>query len=135
MRLKAARSGLATPGRAHCVQLAPRASARARGYDARWDRASKQFLRSHPLCRGCDAVGRIEPSTLTDHVIPHRGDLARFWDRAWWQASCKWCHDVVKQVLERRFEAGEIEAADLWLDSSAARAARAATEGEGGSKV
>lgn len=124
-RLTAARFGLAAPPRPSAVEPPPRTSARARGYNAQWDRASRLFLRAHPLCRGCEAAGRVEPSTLTDHVIPHRGDMVRFWDRAWWQASCTWCHNVVKQILELRFEAGELVAADLWLDSPTALAVRA----------
>ncbi len=43
--------------------------------------------------------------------------MKRFWDRALWQASCDWCHNVVKQILEQMFDAGKITADDLWLDS------------------
>lgn len=133
-RLTGVKSGLASAPTAatFAVDPSPRSSARDRGYDARWDRASKQFLRAHPLCRGCEAAGRTEPATLTDHVIPHKGDRSRFWDRAWWQASCAWCHNVVKQGLEHRFEAGELVADDLWLDSPVARAARVQSDRPGG---
>jgi 5-methylcytosine-specific restriction endonuclease McrA len=57
---------------------------------------------------------------VTDHVIPHKGDMAVFWDRAQWQSACTWHHDVVKQRLELRYAKGELKAADLWLNSTAA---------------
>ncbi|WP_367142722.1 hypothetical protein [Desulfosporosinus sp.] len=28
-----------------------------------------------------------------DHIIPHRGDKALFWDESKWQPHCKRCHD------------------------------------------
>lgn len=109
-----------------------RKSAAERGYDHRWHKASAAFLVAHPLCRGCLAMGRTEAAVLTDHVVPHRGDMRRFWDRAWWQASCRWHHDAVKQHLERAFDLGLLTAEDLWLDSPLAReAARALAAGEG----
>ena len=37
-----------------------------------------------------------------------------------WQASCDWHHNVVKQLLERMFDRGEIGVDDLWLDSEIA---------------
>lgn len=130
-RLTAARTGLAAPPRATSAEPPPRQSFRERGYDARWDRASMAFRRAHPICCGCEAAGAVEPSALTDHVIPHRGDMRLMWDRSNWQACCAWCHNVVKQILERRFEAGELEAADLRLDSKAALALRAAERAAG----
>ncbi len=117
----------AAPGR---LQPAPRAvapvqrdSARERGYGTRWERESLAFRHRHPLCLGCEAVGRVAATRLTDHVIPHTHGSPRFWDQDWWQPACKWHHDVVKQALERRFDAGEIGADDLWLDSAVAVAA------------
>ncbi len=97
-----------------------RGTARARGYGARWDKASIGFKRCHPLCLGCEAIGRVVPTEVTDHVEPHKGDMAKFWNAAMWQPSCQWHHDVVKQMLERRYAQGELEVADLWLNSAAA---------------
>jgi 5-methylcytosine-specific restriction endonuclease McrA len=99
---------------------ANRASARQRGYGARWDKVSAGFKRSHPLCLGCEAIGRITATAVTDHVEPHKGDMVTFWNSEAWQPACKWHHDVVKQVLERRYAAGQLGLADLWLNSGAA---------------
>jgi 5-methylcytosine-specific restriction protein A len=76
-----------------------RGSARARGYDARWERARRVYLAAYPLCVRCEATGRVEAASVVDHVRPHKGDQAMFWDQANWQALCKRCHDS-KTALE-----------------------------------
>ena len=68
--------------------------------DVRWRKARAQFLRAHPLCRMCDARGIVEAASVVDHVVPHRGDYALFWDRSNWQALCASCHSARKQMLE-----------------------------------
>ena len=63
-----------------------RPGARARGYDKDWEKQRKAFLAVHRFC-GCGA-----PSTLVDHVKPHRGDAKLFADRRNWQPMCRPCH-------------------------------------------
>jgi 5-methylcytosine-specific restriction protein A len=72
-----------------------RGSAHARGYTRDWQRESAAFLREHPLCEcdECKKLGRVRPSQVTDHIIPHKGDPKLFWDRSNWQAMSKPCHD------------------------------------------
>lgn len=72
------------------------------------------------MCLGCAAVGRWEATSVTDHVVPHKGDRVRFWDRTQWQPACAWHHDTVKQQLERLYEQGKATVADLWLNSARA---------------
>lgn len=98
-----------------------RGSARRRGYDARWERASAQHKADFPLCAGCLAVGRYTATAVTDHVVPHRGDPTLFWDRDNWQSACAWHHDVVKARLEHMVDRGEMERPALRLDSADAR--------------
>jgi 5-methylcytosine-specific restriction protein A len=50
----------------------------------------------------CAAAGRLEPATVVDHVVPHRGDQELFWDEANWAALCTRCHDR-KTVREGRW--------------------------------
>lgn len=69
-------------------------------YDKWWERARLRFLDKHPLCVRCQALGRIEPATVVDHVIPHKGDVKLFRDRGNWQALCKPHHDGWKQRVE-----------------------------------
>lgn len=94
-----------------------RGSARKRGYNHQWDKASLAFKRANPLCLGCKAVGLTKPVEVTDHIIPHKGDEELFWNEDNWQACCRWHHDSVKARLELRFECKEITAEALRLDS------------------
>ena len=91
-----------------------------RGYGSRWQKASLGFRRSHPLCLGCEAIGRVEAATCVDHVEPHGGDQAKFWDRDNWQSACSWHHNEIKQKLEGLWRAGKIPASELWLNSASA---------------
>ena len=68
-------------------------SASARGYGKAWQRESRRFLAAHPLCVQCAKQGRYVKATVVDHIRPHRGDPALFWDQSNWQALCKPCHD------------------------------------------
>ena len=70
-----------------------RGSADARGYDARWRAARKQYLTRHPLCVECLKENKLTPATVVDHIVPHRGDQKLFWDESNWQPLCKDCHD------------------------------------------
>ena len=47
----------------------------------------------HPLCAECLKNGVLTPATVVDHIVPHRGDHALFWDEQNWQPLCKDCHD------------------------------------------
>ena len=80
----------------------PRRSAYARGYTKRWARASVAFRVRYPLCgmrpggippvmSQCHDEGRVTAATQTDHVRPHRGNHALFWDTTNWQALCASC--------------------------------------------
>jgi 5-methylcytosine-specific restriction protein A len=99
-----------------------RGSARARGYTAAWDRTSIAYLQANPICKACEAAGLTALATVTDHVVPHRGDRSLFWDAGNRQPACDWHHNVVKQRLEALFEAGRIGVAELSLVSAYALA-------------
>jgi 5-methylcytosine-specific restriction protein A len=62
------------------------------------------YLYRHPLCVNCHDQGYLEPATVVDHIQPHRGDQALFWDPSNWQALCKTCHDrkTAQEVNARR---------------------------------
>lgn len=71
-----------------------RATSAKRGYGYRWQQTRKGWLMRHPLCVECLAQGRTEPATDVDHIVPHRGDQALFWDRDNWQSLCKSHHSA-----------------------------------------
>jgi len=73
-----------------------RGSASERGYDASWQRYRKAYLAEHPLCALCAKKDPpvVRAATVVDHIIPHRGDYALFWDPANHQPSCTECHNI-----------------------------------------
>ena len=75
------------------LHTSDRGSAFERGYSYRWQAARKQFLANRPLCVECQREGKLTPATIVDHIKPHRGDPALFWDEKNWQPLCKKCHD------------------------------------------
>lgn len=93
-----------------------RGSPSSRGYDRRWARESATFRQQHPLCCCCRANGSVKPSDVTDHIIPHRGDDALFWDARNWQALCYRCHNQIKSRIEQEWEAGRLPQSHLRLD-------------------
>lgn len=97
-----------------------RGSARERGYSHAWDKSSASFKRTRPLCLGCEAVGRVSVTEVIDHIEPHKGDSAKFWDTDNWQPLCDWHHVVVKQQLERLWSKGEASTDCLRIDSKMA---------------
>lgn len=90
---------------------------------ARWQRLRWSVLvRDHFRCQRCKAehealtalcdllapldqlasVTGSAPGHVADHIRPHRGDEALFWDASNLQCLCKVCHDKHKQRDERR---------------------------------
>ena len=76
------------PGQSDAAQHMPRETAAQRGYDYRWQKVRAGWLRSHPLCVHCEAEGRVVAASEVDHIIPHKGDRALFWDNTNWQSLC-----------------------------------------------
>lgn len=66
-----------------------------------WQKARACFLRQHPLCAMCQEDGHLTPASVVDHIKPHRGDLALFWDESNWQPLCATHHNSTKQREER----------------------------------
>jgi len=73
--------------------VSPRASSSQRGYDARWRKYSRVRLKRDPLCVHCKAHGVLRTATVTDHIVPHRGDYELFWDPDNHQSLCITCHN------------------------------------------
>lgn len=78
-----------------------RATAAERGYGHQWRKAREAYLADHPLCVRCEELGITRLATIVDHIKPHRGEQALFWDAANWQALCERCHNSHKRRLER----------------------------------
>lgn len=70
-------------------------------YSYRWQQARAGFLRKHPLCVRCHQQGMAMAATVVDHIVAHKGEMQRFWDRTNWQPLCGNCHNSYKQRLEK----------------------------------
>lgn len=78
------------------VNAQHRGTAHERGYDRKWRKAAREYLRRYPLCVvDKDDTGAVPPhlADTVDHRIPHRGDPELFWDESNWQSMCKHHHD------------------------------------------
>ena len=84
-----------------------RGSARERGYSSEWDKFSKAFRATNPLCEYCLVYGRITPATVTDHDIPHQGDPDLFWDNTF-TALCAKHHNGEKASAEARYSGDDL---------------------------
>lgn len=98
---------LADVGPRRCPQHArakeatrPNAEARKWYHLARWRKLRALVLSEQPLCRVCVAHGRVTPSRDVDHITPHQGDVALFWDRDNLQGLCASCHSVKTHAEE-----------------------------------
>lgn len=76
-----------------------RGSANERGYTKQWSRTSKRFLMENPLCVQCESERFVRAAQVTDHIIPHKGNMELFWNQDNWQPLCKRHHDI-KTVRE-----------------------------------
>lgn len=77
-------------------------------WTGRWRRRSKAQLHAEPLCRRCQAQGRITPATVANHTVPHKGDPGLFWEGEL-ESSCKPCHDGVIAFEESRGHGKAVE--------------------------
>ena len=69
---------------------------------ARWKRLRLvMFRRDHFICQMCRRIESNTAKLVCDHITPHKGDEALFWDQGNLQTVCKPCHDSEKQKQER----------------------------------
>jgi 5-methylcytosine-specific restriction protein A len=55
-----------------------------------------------PLCAMCMNEGRVEAAAVVDHIRPHGGNEALFWDAGNLQSLCKRHHEGTKRYIEHR---------------------------------
>jgi 5-methylcytosine-specific restriction protein A len=65
-----------------------RKSARARGYDAKWEKTRVVFLEYHPKCMNC----RVFPAVDVDHIIAKRDGGSDEWNNL--RSLCHSCHSA-----------------------------------------
>lgn len=68
-----------------------RKPAHQRGYDKRWEKLRNSYIKAHPLCVMCTAMGRTTEADLVDHIRPIAQGGARL-DQQNLQSLCRTCH-------------------------------------------
>ena len=103
----------------HIAAEQVRANANARGYNYRWQQTRLGYLRKHPLCVHCQGLGRVTVATDLDHIIPHKGDMDKFWDRDNWQGLCHSCHSFKTVMEDGGFNDRKASGQPAWLPKPA----------------
>lgn len=75
---------------------------------ASWRRIRSAQLARQPLCVMCARQGTVRAATVADHIKPHRGSSALFFDAGNLQSLCKAHHDSAKQSDEARGYSSEV---------------------------
>jgi 5-methylcytosine-specific restriction protein A len=57
-----------------------------------WRRLRSEQLLREPWCRECAKQGRRIRATDVDHIVDHKGDMARFSDAGNLESLCHSCH-------------------------------------------
>lgn len=89
-----------TRSRPWFVRDTRRLSAGERGYDGRWQRASVQYRREHPLCVPCLLAGRVRGviggrwTGCVDHIVPIHSCPELQWDPENLCSMCFACHGL-----------------------------------------
>lgn len=87
-----------------------------------WKKLRQQIiLRDLGVCKFCECIcvtgQRDHPRLATvDHIKPHEGDEALFWDPANLQLLCAVCHSGAKQSAERRGFSRAVDAEGYAID-------------------
>lgn len=77
-----------------------RKSRQARGYGRQHEIMREIVLREEPLCRPCQAEGRVTAATIADHIKPlSEGGTG---DRENYQGICRPCHHMKTKAESER---------------------------------
>lgn len=80
----------------------------------RWQAIRRATFKKNPSCvMHLAETGERIPSTVCDHVTPHRGDVVKFW-RGPFQGLCVDCHNRKKQREEHEGFSRLIDPATGW---------------------
>lgn len=87
-----------------------------RGNDT-WRKFSSKFLETNPVCYCCN-----ERSSVTDHLVAHKGDKTLFEKTGNHVALCAKCHNTVTSKFDKNYRPGEsVEEKTKWMNEVRAR--------------
>ena len=66
-----------------------------------WRKLRAYHLKQFALCELCLQMGHVTPATVVHHIVAHKGDESKFFDRSNLQSVCKTCHDGACQSFEK----------------------------------
>jgi 5-methylcytosine-specific restriction endonuclease McrA len=79
-----------------------RGSARKRGYDKTWEKASKLYRSANPICERCLSRGKYnDKDLLVHHIKPLKEGGARL-DFNNLQTLCRSCHKAIHKEMDRK---------------------------------
>lgn len=81
---------------------------------ARWLTLREAQLNLHPLCKRCVDRGKVVEATVAHHKVAHKGNPELFFDPNNLASSCKPCHDIDEQRIERGGQARQSIGDDGW---------------------
>src|SRR5580704_733274 len=97
------------------AQRSPEATKYVRWYHtAGWRALRDRQLRREPHCLMCAQIGRVTQATVADHIVPHRGDRALFFDASNLQSLCLPHHTEKTTRAERGAVSRIARDADGW---------------------
>lgn len=85
----------------------------------RWlDLRQAILVRDRYTCADCKKLIIGKGEAHVDHEVPHKGDLAKFWDPSNLRVLCRRCHAGAKQKADRRGYSSEIGSDGFPVDPS-----------------
>ena len=79
-----------------------------------WRRLRQAQLSREPLCRVCQALGKVTAATVVDHKQAHRGDLTLFLDPENLMSICAPHHNSASQRRDKTGEPIRVIGRDGW---------------------
>lgn len=74
-----------------------------KAYDAKWAKASKEYLAESPECVSPKHAGKGIPATVVDHIDGKGPSGPRGYDKTNFQALCKSCHSTKTNLFDGGF--------------------------------
>ena len=74
-----------------------------KAYDAKWAKASKEYLLESPYCVSPKHAGQGVPATVVDHIDGKGPSGERGYDKTNFQALCKSCHSTKTNLFDGGF--------------------------------
>lgn len=62
-------------------------------YNWDWRKFRDRYVKENPLCLHCLKEGKLTPTQVVDHIVPHKGDKELFWNNDNHQSLCVKCHN------------------------------------------